>query len=578
VLVLAALFTVLLASDVTTRELFGTNLQKLSLLAWTKPLIADFALTGVGRGAFDGSFAAYRSGANNAIFTHPENIVAHWLAEWGVLIGGGALLLLGWLLRPSRLGSRWSAAAAGAVGGLAALVAQNLVDFSLETPAVALLAAAALGGCYGQATLNSGGSEADAPLRYHGMKSLVTLACACGLVVAGWWRGGHPVALERLELGDAYDSMTASAKPELMALRERVAAAIDRHPGEPFFYRLAAVLAGRLNENPMPWIQRALERGPEIGRTHLLLASVLARRGATNQAMLELRLATVYDPALAALTARRAVSLSQDFVELLRAVPHGVGGNKMLVELAARIGESGGEAGARIDTRQRLLEEALKRNDADLDALRMSAGDLVHYLEQSDGIARCAGDEKAECVARVERLLERLAAANKRSAVPVQLRARALIAQGRGSEVGAVLRTACPSFEGRERTTCNKQWLDMVSKYGTSAELAEAGRAYLDEHCTGADGCGASLERLGDLSAGRGDHHGALSFYERAARERPMDAIWMKVASTALKVGAPRKGASALERVRARAAAEPQYSDLQRRLAQANRATILDVQ
>jgi hypothetical protein len=578
VLVLAAFFTALLATDVTGRELFGTNLQKLSILGWTKPLIADFALTGVGRGAFDGIFAAYRSGVNNAIFTHPENIVVHWVAEWGVLVGIAALASLAWLLRPSRLGCRWSAGAAGTAGGLAALVAQNLVDFSLETPAVALLAAVALGGCYGHAAFSIGSRDVVLSQRTHALRLGAMIACGCILLVVALSRGRHPVALERLELGQAYDNMTPAAKPELLSLQRRVVEAIGRHPAEPFFYRLAAVLASRAEQNPMPWIQRALERGPEIGRTHLLLAYVLARRGATNQALLELRLATVYDPALASLTARRAVSLKQDYAALMRAVPHGTRGNKMLVEIAERLGEAAGNAHTRIETRERLLLEALKRDDRDIDALRMLTGDFVYYLERLDTLERCAGDRTTACTAQAERLLERLAVLDKKSARPVQLRARLLIAQGRGRDVGAVLKASCPSLEGRERSTCTKQWLELVGKYGTALELAEAGRAYLDEHCTGADACGASLERLGDLSSGRGDHLVALSFYERAARERPTDATWMKMAVVALKVGAPRKGALALERVRARAAVEPQWSDLHRRLSHANRTTVIDVQ
>src|SRR5207244_864257 len=95
--------------------------------------------------------------------------------------------------------------------------------------------------------------------------------------------------------------MNDSAPPRTSSQRQRLRgdlrAAMRRHPAEPYFPLMGGALAWQeQDENPVPWLQRALERSRANGRAHLLLADVLHQHGARLQALMELRLALSADP------------------------------------------------------------------------------------------------------------------------------------------------------------------------------------------------------------------------------------------------------------------------------------------
>src|SRR5258708_38790964 len=90
-------------------------------------------------------------------------------------------------------------------------------------------------------------------------------------------------------------------------------------------------------ETRVAWLQRALERGPYVGRTHLVLADLLSRQRVENQALLELRLAVEYEPSLVRAAALIGVRTSTDGSRLLRAVPDGSDGLPMLDAIAGAL-------------------------------------------------------------------------------------------------------------------------------------------------------------------------------------------------------------------------------------------------
>ncbi|MCU0691877.1 MAG: O-antigen ligase family protein, partial [Polyangiaceae bacterium] len=130
-------------------ELLSNDLSKLSILEWARPLLADHRLVGIGRGAFETVYPAYRPNVGHVLWTHPENVLAQWAAEWGVPVAVLAAVFFLWLLRPTRMGATRSAVAAGGVAGIAILVLQNWVDFSLELPGVAIAVVTVIGSCWG---------------------------------------------------------------------------------------------------------------------------------------------------------------------------------------------------------------------------------------------------------------------------------------------------------------------------------------------------------------------------------------------------------------------------------------------
>ncbi|HMJ14470.1 MAG TPA: O-antigen ligase family protein, partial [Polyangiaceae bacterium] len=128
----------------TWRALYDANLAKLELAVWTKPIVEDHPWFGVGRGAFETVLPAYHDASGHMSYTHPENFIAQWVTEWGLLVALLALAAFAWVFRSSRLQVRRSVTAMGAGVGVLALLAQNLVDLAFEVPAVVIALAVVL--------------------------------------------------------------------------------------------------------------------------------------------------------------------------------------------------------------------------------------------------------------------------------------------------------------------------------------------------------------------------------------------------------------------------------------------------
>src|SRR6266540_1287701 len=142
------------ASEMTWAELWDANVEKLRIASWSRPLIKDFPWFGVGRGAFESVFPAYRPASGHVVYAYPENFVIQWLTEWGILAAVAASLLLIWMYRPAPRGGPSDSIRIGAWVGVGVLLLQNLVDLALEIPAVAILTAAVLGALYRERSAN----------------------------------------------------------------------------------------------------------------------------------------------------------------------------------------------------------------------------------------------------------------------------------------------------------------------------------------------------------------------------------------------------------------------------------------
>ena len=64
-------------------EIYDKNLSKLEMILWARPLIHDHPIFGIGRGAFESVFPAYRALAGSGTYTHAENFLAQVCREYG---------------------------------------------------------------------------------------------------------------------------------------------------------------------------------------------------------------------------------------------------------------------------------------------------------------------------------------------------------------------------------------------------------------------------------------------------------------------------------------------------------------
>jgi len=299
------------AQDAIIGEFAANNNQKIEMLGQGLPLIGKFAGTGVGRGAFWVGFPLVSDWAAGTTYTHAENVLVQLLVDYGVIVGGLALLgfavIMGrQLLRPPR--RAWQAAALAA---LAAFGVHNLVDFNLEIPAVAVLAVALL------ATLNEarGADSTTSDRRRRHAPKLLVLATAAGALSVGaliFLSSGLDIDREGRGLRAALSQNDPAPFSDA-----QIRPLLERHPADwyiPFLVGVERYRAG--DQNPLPWFARALELNPSAASAHLWVGRTMLRSGRLDQGMLEIRLAARLRPGLAREGARFLVSVAPRFADL----------------------------------------------------------------------------------------------------------------------------------------------------------------------------------------------------------------------------------------------------------------------
>lgn len=522
------------------QALLGEGAHKLALFSWTRPLIAEHFFFGVGRGAFETAFPAYRGDSAHHVYSFAENFVLQWSSEWGVPVALAALLVFGWTLRPSRLAVRQAELGICCVVGAGVLLAHNLLDLALEVPAVSIAFFALLGGLFG-ANQRTSGTEANTALPVIKSSSLrapiAALATACvGIVLATLIWGRPTVVQKRSEIGD----LLKQHGRELLVL-DQLKTAIRRYPADPYFPLVGSVIAFRMKENPLPWLARAIERDPMSGRPYLLLAYALAGKGAREQAVMALRMAAERDAPFRPRTAALALALGRASGDVLRVVPIGKRGASLLTTMAIRV-----DRNAEPELRRQLLEEALVRDRGNARAALERSKDLLMYLES--GSYECALSKRPSCIDSIDALMDGLAAAFPHDGRPTIIRARLRLLTGRPAESLRMLTVECGKPEASLDCLA---WQVRAAEVVGERELAEASAAYLARACSTPKACESGGAWLGSRHLRRGDSGAALRVYERVAREADSPGSWRRVAIAAAKSGFAGLATQALERFRA---------------------------
>lgn len=540
----AVSFALLASQERTTADVLERNVEKVEMWKSIPALLRDHAAFGVGRGAFASVFPAYRVGPEDYLYAHAENFALQWLAEWGVPAALLAFLALAFSLRPRKLKIQRSPTAAALWVAIVVVFVHNLADLGLEVPAVGVAVFAALGALWGVRGAPRG--EDDKPRRMRYLAPAVTGVAALFMLTGSL----RDLPAEKARVADAYRTLDPRVPAELDAFMSAVRTAMSRHPADPYFPRLGAVALHRAGRaGAVAFIGRALERGPRSARNHYTLALILARRGAQEQALMELRLAATYYPGLSGRVARIALAITSDAERLERVIPEGPIGALVAVALARRaVGE---ERGA---LRERLLELATLRDPRSVSALVARAEEEIHAM--SDG--RCEG-RRTTCEDQLARLLRTLAALGKRDSAATMARAKIKVALGQTEEAVNLLISECPGMRIAERGACVRVALQAALASDSEVLLSTVERQLGPVACYGPEACANLHTWVGDQLAAKGHWDLALGRYERALREQSSDERAARAANAAMRAGSFTRALELLQALSRRHPENPKY-------------------
>jgi tetratricopeptide (TPR) repeat protein len=362
--------------------------------------------------------------------------------------------------------------------------------------------------------------------------------------------GGEPVQIERRKLANVVTELAGASSASAGEARALLRSAMLRHPGEPYFPLLGSFVARHERKDPLPWLARALERGPRSGKVHLALAEVLRARGAIPQALMHLRLAARYDFN----SRERALSLAGTWArssrELILAFPESSEGGKFLRDAC---GYQAG--GAKLDC----LREAVRRDAGD----RAARGSLLELLLDAweGSVEPCAAEGAGACSEEVGRLVAALKDANDWRAA--NARGRLVALRGDVRRAARDLLEQCPA--ATEAEPCVARALAYAERAGDIGLIERASERYLALACVVPARCADAQFRIGKILSGRGASRVALRHFKQAVEVDPSPRRWLDMADAAMQAGSSSTARLAIQRA---SSAGELTSDDQRRKAE----------
>lgn len=499
----------------------GDITRKLATWRWSMTMLRDHPWFGVGRGAFETALPPYRQALPmdwSASFSHAENFVVQWLVDWGVPVGGVAVLAFLAFVANAWLKARAVPHRLALLTGVAALLLQNLVDLGLELPSLVILTIVAL----------VGGGDSVALVRPQHRTLRRRLVPLLGAPLAVGWLAcavvsRRPVGSERNALSERYRQLNVAEPEQRAEFRATLAAAMKRHPGEPYFPLLGGLVAYRGgDQNPVPWLSRALERSPTSGPVHLALGQVVAHQGNARQAMLHLKLAVQYDSTLAGDAGRRVANIAPSVALLMESIPAGPRGASMLMAAC--------EASTPASFKLECLRAGFDRAPDDV-AFAKRYVEVTLATLADDGEA-CADEQLEGCVAQVEAGIRRLNRLTPGTWQANYYRAKLLSLRGLHTEAAQILADACPA--GPAGAECSREFVQQALVAGTEELRVRAIEAYAARECASPPSCAAANDWLAVQLSQTNNHQLALLYGSHAAESLPTAGRWLRVAELAI--------------------------------------------
>jgi hypothetical protein len=535
--VLLALVLVFLSSTSKERAAFSLSdiERKVSVWRWSLTMIADHPWLGVGRGAYETAFPRYRLGLSTdwtALSAYAENFVIQWLAEWGVLVGSLAVFALVGYVAKEWFESRGERLRFLLLSGVLVLLLQNFADLGLEIPSLMIAVVVAVAA--GEKPLRKA-KPTERSSRLIGAVGAVTVMTIVWLTAAAWSR--WPADEERLRATHIYRALHDRSEAERLAFRIDLRSAMQRHPGDPHFPLLGALLAARArDESPLPWLSRALELGPTDGRVHLVLAELLGRHRAVVQAMLHLRLAMEYDGTLVGDAAVRVARWAPTLEVLKQAIPTGTKRTSALTAVC--------EAVTRTELRISCFDYAISQDPLSPRLQSSLAESFLLALRKQ--VAPCAGEQAQACFSAVNAAARRLSKLEPQDWHASYLSAKNLAAQGDFNGAAMILGKICPPAEDGQE--CARESLNAAIAGGSDPVILSAADAYAARGCSGTSTCAASLDWLGATLDAAGKGAFAVTYFSKAAEMESTVERWLHVADRAAKLQLPGIARTALNR------------------------------
>jgi tetratricopeptide (TPR) repeat protein len=523
------------AQDAILGELANRDASKLDVVREALPLAASFPATGVGRGAFWVGFSLVSDWSARATYTHAENAVVQLVADWGILVGGIALVGFAVVVSRRLLRPPERARNAAAVAALTAFGIHNLVDFNSEIPGVAVVAVALLG-----ALLGAEGSRSEIGARR---------AAAGRLAMPGWAVLGLATAALAASLGVAVYVARAELDSEERGLRAALgrgdagafapaamAPILERHPAAwypPFLAGVARYNARK--ESPLPLLGRALELNPAAAPAHFYVGRALLRTGRVDQALLELRLASRFDPALAAPAARILVRAIPAFDRLRGIAITDADRRTLWPELAGAFAADGNDAEAERADLALIAMRPPERRSVARHAMRLlgrkafdEASALVGRLDGPDDGSVRAGLEAEIALAaglpkRAVAALEKATAAHPGDAGLLGSLARAR--QAAGDLPGALDAVATLKRLATGDGAFASALVLEASLKLSAGRVQEALAALRQAHQVSPVDAGI-LRRIAEIAEAQGDIARALDALERLEDLEPKNPVW----------------------------------------------------
>lgn len=530
-LVVGSGFVALLPYERVLPELQVEGFSKFSVLTWAQPILRDYFWFGCGAGAFEGAVSPLQPAHIQSAVLHPENFAFAWLAEWGVPIGGLFLVLFGVIFRPRKLGTWTGQRSYVASIGCGIFLIQNLADVAFSVPACTMALFSLMGVLRGSADKEK---SATTTLPTGAVVGPTLLGLSSVFLVWGLVSRPLSVVETRNQAHRMYRSTDVTKPNEVKKLLERLETDLMVRPADPYLATLMALgescdPAG----SPLKWYGHALSLAPKRGQIHFLLAGALERRGAKNQALMELRTAVTYDEKLVQRVAEQALVWAEGPEDLFRAIPLSPVGARVVAGVIMRA------PGLAVESRLALLDEgrSLDPNDPVLREQLIRA--LLDAEEQK--LDRC---RNRQCVTEARRHLSSVQKSAPPDGVIVEMEGVLLAAEGQAGRAAELLLTSCP----REPLTCLE----------TALRLAQAGHipiepvatALVSAACPNPEPCARAHLRISRAYREQGGLLIAAKHLKLAATAEPTARAWLRYAETAVSLQLRREALLALRMAR----------------------------